>query len=41
MIRPLICRVDEQYELNYKSHYRWDEFVSLNVQACDALKRAD
>lgn len=37
-IRPLICRVDAQYELNYKLFYTWDEFVALNQQACQQLK---
>ncbi|MEA3250579.1 MAG: YkgJ family cysteine cluster protein [Pseudomonadota bacterium] len=35
--RPEICRVDRQYELHYANQYSWDEFVSLNIQACNVL----
>lgn len=36
--RPDICRVDRMYNLRYCHQYTWDEFISLNLQVCDALK---
>lgn len=36
--RPDICRVDRQYELNYVKQYGWDEFVSINLEACASLQ---
>ena len=36
--RPDICRVDLQYILNYSQYYKWNEFVALNVQACEQLQ---
>lgn len=35
--RPSICRVDEQYLLNYQSLITWEAFVEVNVQACKKL----
>lgn len=32
--RPDICRVDRMYLVRYASQYTWDEFVTLNLQAC-------
>lgn len=37
--RPDICRVDIQYKKNYKNDYSWDEFVTLNLQVCEQLKK--
>ncbi len=28
--RPQICRVEDQYLLNYQSQYSWQEFIALN-----------
>lgn len=36
--RPDICRVDMQYKLNYSHQYSWEEFVQLNLLACESLK---
>ncbi|WP_433767698.1 YkgJ family cysteine cluster protein [Pseudomonas putida] len=36
--RPDICRVDRQYTQRYAQHYSWDEYVTLNVQACTLLQ---
>ena len=36
--RPLICRVDEMYELYYKEVMTLEEFYTLNYKACDVLK---
>ena len=36
--RPLICRVDEMYELFYKEVMTLEEFYTLNYKACDVLK---
>lgn len=35
--RPDICRVDRMYVMRYASQYTWDEFVTLNFQACASL----
>lgn len=41
--RPDICRVDRQYSMNYARQYTWEEFVTVNLQACTLLqaKRTD
>ncbi|QNK58181.1 YkgJ family cysteine cluster protein [Paenibacillus sp. PAMC21692] len=36
--RPVICRVDESYDLFYKDKMSQQEFYYLNYKACDALK---
>lgn len=36
--RPLVCRVDQQYYKNFKDKYSWDEFVAINLKACDILQ---
>lgn len=36
--RPLICRVDEMYELHYKNSITLEEFYELNYKACKLLK---
>lgn len=35
--RPEICRIDTQYQLNYKDKYSWIEFIEINLIACDIL----
>lgn len=37
--RPDICRVDRQYEVNYAQQYTWEDFVTLNLQACELLQK--
>ena len=37
--RPSICRVDEQYAINYQPFMTWEAFVEVNVQACNKLDR--
>ena len=36
--RPDICRVDRMYTLRYASQYTWNEFITLNLQACTHLQ---
>ena len=36
--RPDICRVDRQYEEKFVKLYSWEEFVEINVKACEQLK---
>lgn len=36
--RPDICRVDKQYTIHYAQQYTWNEFVALNLQACELLQ---
>lgn len=35
--RPSICRVDEQYVINYHPFMTWEAFIELNMQACNKL----
>lgn len=37
--RPIICRVDKQYEVNYQQRYNWQEFIEINRIACQALEK--
>lgn len=37
--RPDICRVDLQYQLNYRVHYTWEKFIAVNLQACEQLSK--
>lgn len=39
--RPDICRVDRQYDFNYAHLHTWDEFVVLNIEACELLQDVD
>lgn len=36
--RPLICRVDLQFDRNYRHIMTWDAFVDLNQKACRRLQ---
>lgn len=36
--RPLVCRVREMYEEKYSNEYTWQDFIELNVCACNELK---
>lgn len=37
--RPDICRVSRQYELSYAQQYTWEQFVTLNLKACELLQK--
>lgn len=39
--RPDICRVDLQFDLNYKDHMTWQQYLRLNMDACIALRRVN
>ncbi|WP_415667349.1 YkgJ family cysteine cluster protein [Zymomonas mobilis] len=39
--RPLICRVQKQFYLNYKDQFTWNEFIELNQMACRILEALD
>lgn len=41
MDRPDICRVDKQYNLNYKDLFKWDDFVKLNLDVCNQLAEVE
>ncbi|MBQ8730432.1 MAG: YkgJ family cysteine cluster protein [Lachnospiraceae bacterium] len=36
--RPLICRVDECYELFFKNDLSYDDYLQLNYESCEILK---
>lgn len=36
--RPLLCRVDECYEILFKDKLSYDEYVQLNYKYCEDLK---
>lgn len=36
--RPLLCRVDECYEIFFKQTMSYEEYVQLNLTACASLK---
>lgn len=37
--RPLLCRVDECYELFFKDTMKLDEYYRLNMKECRKLKK--
>lgn len=37
-IRPLLCRVDESFEVYFKGTIEREEYYELNYQACQMLK---
>ncbi|MFB9867277.1 YkgJ family cysteine cluster protein [Vreelandella sulfidaeris] len=37
--RPAICRVDYMYNNHYFKVYAWEEYVELNNQVCQVLKK--
>lgn len=37
--RPLICRVDECYEVLFKSQLKYEDYIMLNYKYCEELKR--
>lgn len=36
--RPLLCRVDESFELFFKEAMKIEEYYRLNYEACNILK---
>jgi len=36
--RPDICRVDLQYKVFFSSKMDWEEFVAINIAACNFLQ---
>lgn len=36
--RPLLCRVDECYEVYFKDQYTRDAYEKLNYEVCNLLK---
>ncbi|SNY97920.1 YkgJ family cysteine cluster protein [Halomonas sp. hl-4] len=39
--RPDICRVDLQFDRTYSKQYSWDEYVVMNLIACEFLQSQD
>ena len=37
--RPLLCRVDESYDIYFKFSIDKDEYYKLNYEACKKLKK--
>lgn len=37
--RPLVCRVEDYYQVNLSSVVSWAVFVDLNVEICNELQR--
>lgn len=37
--RPLICRIDECYNIFFQRYYTKDEYYKLNYEACKQLKK--
>ena len=36
--RPLICRVDESYDIFFKERLPYEEYIQLNYECCKQLK---
>lgn len=36
--RPLLCRIDESYEVYFKEHYSIEEYYELNYSVCKKLQ---
>lgn len=39
--RPLLCRIDECYDVFFKDRYSLEEYYELNYQICKRLKQRD
>lgn len=39
--RPLLCRIDECYDVFFKDQYSLEEYYELNYQVCKKLKQCD
>ncbi|MFZ7307001.1 YkgJ family cysteine cluster protein [Avibacterium avium] len=37
--RPLVCRVKDYYLAHLSNQYSWEEFVRLNIEVCEILKK--
>ena len=37
--RPLLCRIDESYEVFFKDIYSLEEYYELNYSVCEKLKK--
>lgn len=37
--RPLLCRIDESYDIFFKDIIERDEYYKLNYRACNILKK--
>ncbi|MFZ7217414.1 YkgJ family cysteine cluster protein [Avibacterium avium] len=37
--RPLVCRVKDYYLAHLSDQYSWEEFVRLNIEVCEILKK--
>lgn len=40
-IRPLLCRVDDSYEVFFKEKYSLKEYYEMNYAACRSLKKKE
>ena len=38
--RPLICRVDDSYDVFFKNDMSYDEYLQLNYESCEILKKS-
>lgn len=36
--RPLLCRIDESYEVYFKEHYSIEEYYELNYSICKKIQ---
>lgn len=36
--RPLVCRIDESYEVFFKEQMNYEEYIKLNYKCCEILK---
>lgn len=36
--RPLICRIDDSYEVFFKQELSYEEYLQLNYESCKILK---
>ena len=37
--RPLVCRVDESYDVFFKERMSYEEYIQYNYECCEILKR--
>ena len=37
--RPLICRIDESYDMFFKEHMNYEEYLQYNYECCEILKK--
>lgn len=37
--RPILCRIDEAYDLYFKTSMNKEEYYKLNYEACNDLRR--